>query len=51
MIVPISFFISLFSDTVVIYAKNNNGGWYDFGFVLGVGGLSSGSSAAFRRHR
>ena len=28
---------SLFSDDIAIYAVNNNGGWYDFGFVLGSG--------------
>lgn len=33
-ILPISFLFSLFSDNIAIYAVNNNGGWYDFGFVL-----------------
>jgi len=33
----ISFFISLFNEDVAIYAVNNNGAWYDFGFVLGAG--------------
>ena len=33
-ILPISFLVSLFSDHIAIYAVNNNGGWYDFGFVL-----------------
>lgn len=28
---------SLLSDDIAIYAYNNNGGWYDFGFVLGIG--------------
>jgi hypothetical protein len=32
-----SFFGSLFSDDIAVYAVNNNGGWYDFGFVLGAG--------------
>jgi len=41
MIVPFSWIGSLFSDNIAIYAYNNNGGWYDFGFVLGVGGLGS----------
>lgn len=43
---PITFVISLFNDSVEMYARNNNGGWYDFGFILGVGGLSFGSSKA-----
>lgn len=33
----ISFIGSLFSDDIAIYAVNNNGGWYDFGFILGAG--------------
>jgi hypothetical protein len=43
LISPISFFGSLFSDDIAMYAKNNNGGWYDFGFVLGAGILLGGS--------
>jgi hypothetical protein len=38
-IVLISWVGSLFSDDIAIYAVNNNGGWYDFGFILGIGGL------------
>lgn len=34
---PITFFISLFSDTIDMYSINNTGGGYDFGFVLGAG--------------
>jgi len=34
LIMPISFIISLFKDNVAIYAVNNNGGWYDFGFIF-----------------
>ena len=36
-ICPITFVISLFSDSVSFYEVHNNGGWYDFGFLLGVG--------------
>jgi len=32
----ITLVISFFSDTVRIYELNNTGGWYDFGFMLGV---------------
>lgn len=39
---PISFIGSLLSDEIAMYAINNNGGWYDFGFWLGIGGLSGG---------
>tara|TARA_R110000796_G_scaffold30854_1_gene82206 strand:- start:196 stop:489 length:294 start_codon:yes stop_codon:yes gene_type:complete len=43
IIIPLSWVGSLFSDDIAIYAYNNNGGWYDFGFILGIGGLSRGS--------
>jgi hypothetical protein len=29
-----------------MYAVNNNGGWYDFGFVIGTGILFGGGSSA-----
>lgn len=32
----ISLVIHLFNDTVLVYERNNTGGWYDFGFLLGV---------------
>jgi hypothetical protein len=38
---PIAFIGSLFSDNIAIYAVSNNGGWYDFGFVFGIGSLGS----------
>jgi hypothetical protein len=37
MIAVIAFIVSLFNDNVAIYAVNNNGGWYDFGYVGGLG--------------
>ena len=39
IIAPFSFIGSLFSDEIAVYAVNNTGGWYDFGFLLGVGGF------------
>lgn len=35
-IVFFSFVVSLFSDKVRIYEVHNNGGWYNFGYLLGV---------------
>lgn len=35
-ICPVAFIISLFSDKVHLYEVHNNGGWYNFGFVLGA---------------
>ena len=46
---PITFIISLFNDNVHIYEVHNNGGWYNFGFMLGIGAFCSGSSASTRR--
>jgi len=52
-IILFSFIISLFNDNVTIYEVHNNGGWYNFGFLLGVmcffGG--SGGGAGSRRRR
>ena len=36
MISGFSFIGSLFDDDIVVYAVNNNGHWYDFGFVGGL---------------
>jgi len=35
-IVLFSFIVSLFSDNVRIYEVHNNGGWYNFGYLLGI---------------
>jgi hypothetical protein len=54
VIVPVTFVISLFTDTVSVYEVANNGNWYDFGFFLGVvivlggGGGGAGSRARQR---
>ena len=36
MIMPITFVVSLFKPGVGIYETNNNGGWYNLGFILGA---------------
>ena len=41
MILPISWIVSLFDSDTAIYAVYNNGGWYDFGFMTGIGLLTS----------
>jgi hypothetical protein len=48
-IAPITFFISLFTDNVNIYEVNNNGNWYDFGYVIGAGLLLGGGIFGRRR--
>jgi hypothetical protein len=45
LILPVTFVISLFSDNVNIYEVNNDGNWYDFGYVLGLMIIFSGSGA------
>ena len=35
-IFPLAWFVSLFSDKIAIYAVPNSGGWYDFGYFLGI---------------
>ena len=40
MIVTFSWVGSLFMDDIAVYAIYNNGGWYDFGFVLGIGSIA-----------
>ena len=36
IISPVTFIISLFSDSVHFYEVHNNGNWYNFGFLLGL---------------
>ena len=40
---PFAWIGSLFSPKIAVYAVPNNGGWYDFGFFLGVTVLGGGS--------
>jgi hypothetical protein len=54
LISPITFIVSLFTSSVNIYEVQNNGNWYDFGFMLGVacalgsgGGAGASGSAAY----
>lgn len=35
-IFPVAWLVSLFVPKVAIYAVPNNGGWYDFGYFLGI---------------
>lgn len=49
-IILFSFIGSLFMD-ISIYAFPNNGGWYDFGFLLGVMIFFGGSGAGSRTRK
>lgn len=53
---PVTFVISLFDHDVNIYEVHNVGGWYNFGFLVGVavtfsGAAGGGSSGHRRRSR
>ena len=48
-IAPVAWIISLFADDVAVYAIYNNGGWYDFGFLLGISSLSGTAGSAASR--
>ena len=48
-IFPFAWVISLFVPDVAIYAVPNNGGWYDFGFFVGIVVLGGGAWGAKRR--
>ena len=50
-IAPVAFLISLVTDAVRVYAVPNVGRWYDFGFMLGIGGFSGGVFAGSRKRR
>ena len=53
IIAPIDLVAMLFMDDVSVFAPNNNGAWYAFGFILGSGGWGffggHGASRARRR--
>jgi hypothetical protein len=52
LIAPIDLVIMLFRHDITVYAPNNNGVWYAFGFVLGGGGWGFlGGHGASRRRR
>jgi hypothetical protein len=53
IIAPIDFIGMLFRDNVTLYAQNNNGAWYAFGFLIGSGGWGflGGKGLARKRKR
>ena len=46
IIAPLIFLIGLFTTKVKVYETNNNGRWYDFGFLLGIGAFAGSSKKA-----
>jgi hypothetical protein len=51
MILPITWIVSLFTETVTPYEVFNNGNWYDVGFVLGISIVFGGPFGARRASR
>lgn len=50
-IFPWSWIGSLFNPEIAVYAVPNSGGWYDFGFFLGVTVLGGGSFFGSKRRK
>jgi len=50
-IFPFAWIGSLFDSGIAVYAVPNDGGWYDFGFFLGVTVLGGGSHFSARKAR
>ena len=48
-IAPFSFVASLFMEDIAMYAVNNNGGWYNFGFLFGAALILGGSGNRARK--
>jgi hypothetical protein len=38
IIAPVDLVIMLFRHDITVFAPNNNGAWYAFGFIIGSGG-------------
>ena len=47
-IFPVAFIVSLFMPEVALYAVPNNGGWYDFGFFVGIVFIGVGARSSKR---
>ena len=48
---PVTFIISLFTDDIAVYQVPNNGGWYDFGYFIGICFLGVGARSSKRRRQ
>jgi hypothetical protein len=51
VIAPFTFIVSLFTDSIQMYEVHNNGGWYNFGFVLGASIIFGGPHRASKSRR
>ena len=46
-----TFIVSLFNDNVSMYEVHNNGGWYNFGYIIGVSAFFGGGGGGASRRR
>ena len=51
VIMPVTWVISLFSDSVNPYEVHNNGNWYDTGFIFGISLVFGGPLGARRARK
>ncbi len=53
IIAPFDFVAMVFGRDVAVYAQNNNGDWYAFGFLIGSGGwgMLGGKGLFYKRTR
>lgn len=52
LIAPFDLIAMLWRDDLTVFAQNNNGFWYAFGFIIGSGGWGFlGAKGSSRRHR
>jgi hypothetical protein len=43
---PFALIGHIFNNEIRVYAYPNSGGWYDFGYILGIGSLGGGAASA-----
>ena len=48
-IFTVAWIVSLFTDQIAVYQVPNNGGWYDFGYFVGICFLGVGARSSKRR--
>ena len=51
LISPITLIISFFKENITMYAINNNGGWYNTGFLFGASLIFGGGCKAGNRKK
>ncbi len=45
LIAPVALIVHLFDEAIRVYAFPNSGGWYDLGFIFGIGSLGGGAAS------